>query len=332
MSLTIRKRGKFWYARGTVPARQADGSISRVRIEESTRTESKVRAREIASDIERYYHDLAYGRLVKRGPTFAEAAITYIQTRGRSDHFVTKLIQHFGTTPISDIDQAAAANAAFTLYPGCAPATHLRAVFTPLSAMGVQGLKRPKAESAIPDIPPDDWFDTVLSVAPPKLCALLLFVTLTGRRVGEAIGLKNGAIKDGWVTIPKTKTGKPVHVKVPEICLEYLSAPNPKGYTGGGSKHLFGYHSLQSAHVALTHACKKAGVPKFGFHAAGRHSFATRALKAGKSTKWVKEAGGWDSIRSLDRYLHLEQSEVRREADLMGQHWGSSRPQPLKKA
>jgi hypothetical protein len=68
-------------------------------MEESTRSESKTRAREIAADVERHYHNLAYGRPVELDPSFAEAAITYIQTRGKSDRFVTALIKHFGEIP-----------------------------------------------------------------------------------------------------------------------------------------------------------------------------------------------------------------------------------------
>jgi integrase len=331
MSLHLRKRGAVWHCRGTVPSRQADGKIRRVRIEQSTYAESKVRAQKVAADLERYYHDLAYGNIKERGPTFAEAAITYIQTRGKSDRFITKLIKFFGETPIADIDQAAAAGAAHQLYPSLSPATHNRAVFTPLSAIlrmagGDGHFRRPHIGDGAVAIPDDAWFEAVLPHCPPKLAALVLFLTLTGRRVGEVLALTENDIDDqGRAHIHRTKTGVPVMVAVPELCMALLR--DADGYyrrkgTGQPSKRLFGYARLPAAHKALHRVCDRAGLPFYGFHAIGRHSFATRTLKSGKSIKWVKEAGGWKSLRSLERYLHLEQSEVQREREILGQEWG----------
>jgi integrase len=325
--LTLRKRGRYWHARGSVPARQADGKIGRVRIEESTHVESRVRARKIAADIERYYHELAYYPERKRGPTFAEAAITYIQTRGRSDRFVTKLIKHFGETPISEIDQAKAVEAAQELYPGCSQATISRAVWTPLCAIGVRGLQRPSAERTGINIPSDDWFAKfLLADPPPKLAALVLFITLTGRRVGEALALTEKDIDygRGEVTIERSKTGVPMVVPVPAIVIDFLGRAGGYRYTGNRPNgRLFGYSRLTSAHVALTRVCKLAGVPRYGFHAIGRHSFATRGLKAGKSLKWVQQAGGWKTIKMVaDRYSHLEQSEIHQDILDMGAKWG----------
>ena len=325
----IRKRGKFYHWRGTIPARQADGSIARIRHEESLRTESKVRAREIAADLERHYHDLAYGKIVKRGVTFAQAAETYILTRGKSDRFISKLIEHFGEIPLNEIDQQKATEAASKLYPGWKGSSLNRAIYTPLSAIGVEGLTRPKEVRGSINIPSDEWFNSVLGVAPPKLAALIAFLTLTGRRVGEAIALTEKDVDErGVVEIARTKTGVPVRVAVPELCLALLA--DSAGYyarkgTGQPSQRLFGYSSLQSASVALRRTCERAGVPYYSFHKCGRHSFATRGLKAGKSIKWLQIAGGWKSHKSLDRYLHLEQSEVARDVDEMGREWSKAR-------
>jgi integrase len=328
MPLAIRKRGKFYHARGSVPARQADGKIGRVRIEESTRTQSLTRARKIAADIERHYHELAYNPQRKRGPTFAEAAITYIQTRGRSDRFVTKLIKFFGETALADIDQETAANAAHTLYPNGSPATHNRAVYTPLAAIGATGLRRPSGHDARGslEIPSDSWFAAVLPSCPPRLGALLVFLTLTGRRVGEALALKAKDVdyERRTVLIARTKTGEPVVAPLPDLVVDYLRAAEVHRYVGNRPNgRLFGYSRLTSAHVALTRVCKLAQVPRYGFHAIGRHSFATRGLKAGKSLKWVQQAGGWKTIKMVaDRYSHLEQSEIHQDIRDMGQAWG----------
>jgi integrase len=194
------------------------------------------------------------------------------------------------------------------------------------SAIGIRGLKRPRCDSVPTSIPDERWFDSVLRHSPPKLAALVVFLTLSGRRVGEALALTEKDIdENGNAHIGRTKTGVPVVCRLPSLCLDLLS--DCDGYyarkgVGQPSKRLFGYASLQSASVALRRTCERAGVPYYSFHKCGRHSFATRGLKAGKSIKWLQIAGGWKSHKSLDRYLHLEQSEVARDVEVMGQEWG----------
>jgi integrase len=334
MPLTIRKKkgSPFWYARGTIQARQADGRIARVRHEESLRTKSKTEARERAADLDKHYYELAHGKVQTSGPTFAQASLTYLQTRGKDDRFLPKLLKFFGETPISQIDQGSLSQAAHTLYPNASASTHNRAVFAPvitiLRLSGVrQNWKRPRHSKNAVAIPPDEWFDRVLPCCGPRLAALVVFLTLTGCRITEALeAIDNG---NGTVTIPRTKTGNPVVLAVPALVRDYLG--------GGGSnvgKKLFPYGDRHNVYRALKRACEKAGVLVyddegkivggwFGTHALGRHAFATRLLKQGKSLKFVQEAGGWASIKMpAMHYAHLEKSEVQEEVSRLGQEWG----------
>jgi integrase len=69
-----------------------------------------------------------------------------------------------------------------------------------------------------------------------------------------------------------------------------------------------------------------AGVEWYGSHALGRHSFATRLLKNGYSTKFVAQAGGWASTRMVDMvYGHLEHDPVQDEALKVGEDWLNGR-------
>jgi integrase len=125
-------------------------------------------------------------------------------------------------------------------------------------------------------------------------------------RVGEALALTEKDIDaDGYAHIGRTKTDTSVRVRLPDLCRDLLrDAPRTN------SNRLFGYAFLQAASVALRRTCERAGVPYFSFHKCGRHYFASWHLRRGKSTKWVQIAGGWKSAKSMDRYLHLEHSEV----------------------
>ena len=87
--------------------RRADGTIVRVRIEESTHQTSKAEATRVAADIAAHYHEQAY-RPTPKTVSFTDAAITYAESGGKDKRFLRKLVAYFGETPISAIDQQAA--------------------------------------------------------------------------------------------------------------------------------------------------------------------------------------------------------------------------------
>jgi integrase len=326
LALSIRKRGKHWFARGTVPFRQADGRITRVRIEESTHEASKTRAARIAQDLAQYYHEQAYRPKPKPSPTFIDAAITYVESKNpskRNRQLLAKLVAHFGETPIDQIDQGAIANAAQILYQNASSSTHVRSVFAPVTTvLRMSGMrpdfKRPRIERPQKKTPSEDWFDALIPHCPQQLAALIIFLTLTGRRIGDALqAIDNG---DGTATVGRTKTGNPVVVAVPVLCRDLLD----NGQNAGA--RLFPYGSIRTVYRHLHKACKRAGVPYYGTHALGRHAFATRLLKQGKSLKFVQEAGGWKNIKiPAAHYLHLEQSEVQEEVRKVGLEWSKKR-------
>jgi integrase len=302
--------------------RQTDGSIAQVRIEESTREIAKARARRAAQDLWDYYREQAYRPKAKVGPSFTDAALTYVETRGKPDRFLPKLVGYFGETPIGEINQTLAVAAAHKLYPGASAATHVRAVFAPLTTVlrlsGVRpDFKLPRIERTVPRVPSEEWFDAVLPHCDNQLAALLVFITLTGRRISEALqAIDNG---DGTATIGRAKNGKPVLVSVPDLCRDLLGH-------GAAGVRLFSYGDRHNVYRALRSVCKWAGVEYYGTHSLGRHAFATRLLKEGWSVKHVAAAGGWASPKMvLERYGHVEHSEVAEDVRKVGQAWGRSR-------
>ena len=336
MSLKPRLRGNVYHARGTVPWREPNGEITTRRIERSTRAGSYKEAKKACKALERQYWERAYSS-TGTAKTFAEAALTYMQTTG-NDRYVDALLRHFGVTKLSNIDQDAANQAASILYPDCKPSTLNRQVYTPLlaimnmAARRGRGLRpeieRPKGHRDRPpiEIPPDEWFDKVLPRCSPKLGALLMFWTLCGRRTGEAITMKPSQIDvlRKEATIGHTKNGEPIVVPLPDTFMDWLaSIPNWRQ-----QERVFGYKYSSGVYKALRTACKKAKVPYYPPKSAGRHSFASRLLRLGYSLKFVKEAGGWKTIKMpAEIYGHLEQSEVHNEMRQVGHAWGSQRPQ-----
>ena len=99
---------------GKTPYYYIRGTYLGVRCEESTGTGRREIAKRL---LDKKRDEIERGAVAKPGePTFAEAAIAYM-TSGGERRFLAPLIEHFGTTALSAIDQLAIDNAAGALYP-----------------------------------------------------------------------------------------------------------------------------------------------------------------------------------------------------------------------
>jgi site-specific recombinase XerD len=95
---------------------------------------------------------------------------------------------------------------------------------------------------------------------------------------------------------------------------------------GAGRGSLFGFASRYTANQALKRVCQRHGLPFYSFHKAGRHSFASRLLREGKSLKFVAEAGGWASIKMpAEIYGHLEKSDIEQQVKESQERWSRAR-------
>src|SRR5262249_2444944 len=107
MPLKLRKRADrpHYEIRGTYLGRH---------VEQSTGSGKRAVAQKVLRDIERQIE-----RSVHDAPnetTFADAALAYMNAGGERTH-ITKLLEYFGATPLSKIDQSAIDNAALHLFP-----------------------------------------------------------------------------------------------------------------------------------------------------------------------------------------------------------------------
>jgi integrase len=106
---------------------------------------------------------------------------------------------------------------------------------------------------------------------------------------------------------------EPVIVAMKEM-LAHFEAEDEKAKRAGRPVKLrpglFGSRDRNLAARAFRNAAKRAGVPAFGPHKLGRHTFAAQILDAGMSLPALKRAGRWKSLRAVERYAHLEQDEI----------------------
>lgn len=299
LRLTKQKGSPNWYIRGTVKGR---------RIYESSGTSDRGRAEELRIKIEKETFDaLALG---KHPPcTFSQAVGCYIDSGGSEKRHLKKLVMHFKDTPLKDIGQAEINAAAAVLFPNAKASTVNRQLISPFIAVARAAVKaelpgavqrpieRRKVQKPVVTPATDEHIEKLLPHCSEGLQALIILMTYTGLRTGEALRLTEGDVKNGYVQIGKTKNGEP------------RMAPVPDGWkwpTGG-----FGFQTTQGVGKALRRASAAAGIAYRRGHALGRHSFSARWLRNGGSIKGLKEAGGWKKLAVVDEiYGHLEQTEI----------------------
>lgn len=292
------KQSPNWYVRGTVAG---------VYIFESSGTADKAQA-------ERYrfkrqnevYEEAALGKV--KSATFADAVDAYLN-HGKQGRFLTPLVRYFKDTPLDKIGQLEIDRAANILYPKAKASTLNRQVYGPAIAVMwfAAKAKMPGATAPIvsmrkvvkPVVRPadDEHIAKLLPHCSEGLRALIILMTYTGLRTGEALRVKQEDVKDGYIIVGKTKNGQPRMVPTPAAW----------EYPDNG----FGFGTTQGVGRAIRQASLRAGVRYLDGHELGRHGFAARWLANGGSLKALQEAGGWEKLGTVsDHYSHLEQSDV----------------------
>jgi len=153
--------------------------------------------------------------------------------------------------------------------------------------------------------PTEGQVATFLRALGPRWIAVSLVAADTGLRKGELGRLERRHLDlaSGKATVTKTKNRKKtrtVYLTPRAIAaLENLS-PRPDGL-------VFGHVGEQR--YAFRKAAKAAGLDKVRFH--DRHFFATRLLQNGADIREVMAAGGWTTLRMVQRYTHAGENPLR---------------------
>jgi integrase len=231
LKLKRRRGSPFW---------QLYGTLRGVNVRESCGTDVKSIAEEIKTKREwEILQRSVYGH--KAGGTFDDGVVAYLENGGEA-RFLQPLIDHFGSTPLAKIDQAAIDAAAKKIYPGLAPATLDRQLYTPVSAVIAKAaehglcspikLKRPKMpKGRVRWILHAEAFALIEACA-PHLKPLVAFLFYTGARVGEALWIdwRNIDLQRGQVQFLDTKNGRdrgvPLH---PDLVAILANLPHREG-------------------------------------------------------------------------------------------------------
>ncbi len=344
--LKVYKRRKadgtiFYTARGFIPSKRQDGSFARQRIELGIRGDTATARKAEVDGLNKHFEDKA----LNVGMTFARAYENYLDVGNQVPMFGEKLIFGLGDRQAVEIDDTVMLELVKTMFkPDAKPSYINRHLYTPVIAILNMALKqrapeltRPIGHKAVTplEIPDQDWFAKLFPHLKPDTRALLAFLTIHGRRLGDALGRRPGDFDpvERTLIVGKTKTGSPLLVELlPQVAGLIEAMPDYRS-----REWLFSCGPKSSGRVRadiLVACCAAAGLPKpnqrekgwaarakkacagtgfpyFAPHSLGRHAFATRLLRKGFSLQYVKDAGGWATIEMVsERYGHLEKKEV----------------------
>ena len=325
MPLTIFRRQESgnWYIRGTVAGR---------RVYQSARTDDRALADAQRIRIERKILERAsYGR--EATTTFAEAALTYLETGGEG-RFLKKILEYFGPdTLLADIDNAAVSRAARALYPKAAPSTINRQLVTPISAVyklaSEDGLcpprvfRRRKGDRArLRWLTPEEAERMIVALTtdhPLRRHALRPFAFFlgSGARPIDGIRLQVQTFypATGEAFIPRSKNGEGRMVRLPRRALDLmlqrplpqrgplLTTPKGKGYVarqnGGGQ--------FKSA---FDRARRAAGLEDDVTPYTLRHTWATWFYAQTRDFGALMDQGGWKKADMANRYRKIAPEDL----------------------
>lgn len=339
LKLYRRRNSPNWYIRGTVRGLPLD---------ESTKTSKRdaaeaIRIQREAELLERSIH----GRSATA--TFLEAAVIYLEGGGEK-RYVQPLLDHFGSKPLIQIDQAAIDQAARTIKPKASDATRNRQVYTPMAAILHHAAKRGLTEYRQIERPRPPkgkmkWLrpaeaEQLIAACNKSLRPLVIFLLGTGARLSEALYLDWADVdlqaRRVWFT--DTKNGEARGVPLNERVLVELAnlkhrrgtvfrRPDGRPYErkkdGGGQIKTAWAGACRRAGFATKHKGKgKDGKvravwkPDFTPHDC-RHTWASWFYGATRDIRALMELGGWKSEKMVMRYTHLNPDHLTAAIDTL---------------
>jgi integrase len=140
---------------------------------------------------------------------------------------------------------------------------------------------------------------------------------LTGMRRGELLGLQWEQIRNGFIYLTETKSGKarqiPINDRLAEVFKEVRRSNQLKSpYVFCGSNG----NRFMEVKKSFASACRKAGIEAFRFHDL-RHTFASQLIMRGASLKAVQELLGHSDFKMTMRYAHLSHEHLRDSVNLL---------------
>lgn len=203
-----------------------------------------------------------------------------------------------------------------------------------LDVSPIVGLRRFRTDETEPRVLTPGEEAALLEVTGPADRAFLLMAIDTLLRLSNVVYLKWPQVKlSRGVIVPLNAKvsldASPITRRL-DLALKDLPRSSdwvfPMFHTRGTGKTAAKNKAIRRFHLL----CQQANIPHsraaggVTFHCL-RHTGATRALQRGASLRTVMKLGGWQDERSVMRYLHAADSDVRAAAESISQHPPDSR-------
>ncbi|MBM4302503.1 MAG: site-specific integrase [Deltaproteobacteria bacterium] len=151
----------------------------------------------------------------------------------------------------------------------------------------------------------------------PHLRPIMETALLTGMRREELLSLKWEQIRNGFIYLTETKSGKARQIPINDRLTEVLK----KMRQGNQLKSEFVFCDSQGRRFldvkrSFASACRKAGIEAFRFHDL-RHTFASQLVMRGAGLKAVQELLGHASLAMTMRYAHLSHEHLKDSVNLL---------------
>lgn len=318
--------------KGKTPNWSIRGTYLKVYVDRSCGTDRKAVARKIIAELKGKIERGEYPEKVPAptADTFISAAVEYMKA-GRERDNMARLINYFGETPLSAIDQAAIDRAAISILPNATPATRNRKVYTPVCAvlryknLDIR-LRRPvgaKGRIVSDFLTPADA-GAIIAAAETfdvEFALFLRFLLYTGVRLGEALAMRweDTALEEGFARVRESKNGDPRPLRLRDDLRAALQAHKGEQeigrvfsfHRGGGLKDKLLRAKLIAEGLPVPKrqrgASRKAPPHRMrwvNFHTF-RHTWATWMRRySGLDEIGLVATGNWRDPRSARRYAH----------------------------
>lgn len=308
LKLYQRPNGIF-HIRGTVQGR---------RVDESARTRVRAEAEQIKARLEAdLFTRSVYGD--KAVATFAEAVDLYTLAGKPTDH-LAPLVSRVGLTPIREIDQAFVDRLAVEMKPDAAPATRIRQIYTPFSAVinfaapklcDPIKLVKPKGAGKRVDFLTPAQAETLLGFLPAHLSRLAAFYLATGCRATEALNLEWRDVSVGGerVVFWNTKMNYSRGVDLQHRARQNLPPRPDKNDFVWLNSEGDPWHAYDGVNLMLGRHCERNGFRHVHCHLF-RHTWATWAYAVTRDLNFLMQAGGWKSPTMVLRYAHAASDDL----------------------
>jgi integrase len=164
----------------------------------------------------------------------------------------------------------------------------------------------------------EEEIEKLLNSCSPHLLPIVEIALHTGMRKGEILCLKWDQVRDGFIYLKETKSGKSRQIPLDERAVQVIKQQQIRNkwksdfvFVGPDGKNLLDIKK------GFAGAMRRAGIDDFHFHDL-RHTFASHLVMKGANLKAVQRLLGHSDSKMTDRYSHLSPDHLKETVNLLG--------------